>query len=501
VRYSFVVTYRLEAREWEDLGPLPGADKSAFGTVRLVQDETGFTAVAKLINRDDLAYREILLTEQAVRENVRNVVEMLDKGEHSDESRNRSWHVIVTPRADKSLAQHLRDSGGRLNVEQAIRVLRDVATSLEDIHKKVAVHRDIKPANILKYGEEWRLADFGIARAISESTGSQTWKGLGSAPYVAPETILGKTPTGATDVYSFGVMAFELLEGRLPFAGPGFVDSHLSDAPPSMSVDSPQLEAMVIECLAKEPKTRPTPIDIQKRLLNASGDKAAAGSRALAEVGVQLAHEEVTKQAEVARAEAEEAATLAHLSKAQREYASIIESTISEIRDVVSRAEVSRNTFRGSIDLLIELGSGSLQFATMSRTHEDWPGSFPILAYASVAVQTFADGDLKGSASSHSLWYCDPSKSGSFGWFEIAFASDMTGVSPCSVNPTDFGSRVNPSAAEVDISSMRGIDYVAPGDFLQDWLILFARAARGELDGTTHLRTNRADSINLSESF
>ena len=501
MRYPLDMTYKLEDQEWEDLGPLPGADKGGFGAVKLVKDSSGVPAVAKLIKKDDLAYREILLVEHAKLQNVRNVVEILDKGEHADDSGKGPWYVIVTPLADKSLSQHLREAGGRLSTEQAIRVLRDVATSMEDIHAKVAIHRDIKPANILKYGEEWRLADFGLARAISEATGTETWKGGGSWPYMAPEIFLNKTPTGATDVYSFGVMAFEILEGYLPFPGPTFGDAHLTEAPPLMSIESPQLEAMVIECLAKEPKTRPTPIQIQKRLLSASDDRAAAGSLALAEVGVVLAREEATEQARAARAEAEEATTLAHLAKAHKEYMSIIDSTIAEVASAVPRAEVTRNVNRGSIDLSIELGTGALQFANLSRTYEEWPGQFPVLAFATVSAQTYENGNSITFASSHSLWYCDPGLTGAFGWHEIAFDSDLTSVSPCSISPHDFGFRISPSSALVDTTSMREIDYVAPGAFLQDWLLLFANAARGALNGTTHLRANKVEPIEMTESF
>ncbi|MFE7560821.1 protein kinase [Kitasatospora sp. NPDC057500] len=88
---------------------------------------------------------------------ARNVVPVIDQGEHDGQ-----W-AIVMPRADKSLGQHLAESGGTLPLDEVVQVLRDVAAALADLDGDV-VHCDLKPANILLLDGVWCLADFGMAR-------------------------------------------------------------------------------------------------------------------------------------------------------------------------------------------------------------------------------------------------------------------------------------------------------------------------------------------------
>ena len=242
-------------REWI-VGEQIGA--GGFGRVHAVTSG-GDEAVAKFVPKDPGADRELLF---AKLDGVRNVVPVVDSGETTHE-----W-VLVMPRADKSLRQHLDEPGSGLDGSETVSVLRDIAAALVDLDGKV-VHRDLKPANVLLLDGSWCLADFGISRYAEATTAPDTQKFALSPPYAAPERWRNERASGATDVYSLGVIAYEMLAGSRPFPGPGledYRDQHLHNEPPPLEGVPTLLAALVEECLYKAPGARPTPANLARRL-------------------------------------------------------------------------------------------------------------------------------------------------------------------------------------------------------------------------------------------
>jgi serine/threonine protein kinase len=136
--------------------------------------------------------------------------------------RARAYWALVMPRADESLRDHLLNAGSALSPTDAIAILIDIASALlVELDGKV-VHRDLKPENVLFLDGAWRLSDFGISRYAEATTARDTQKYAMSAPYAAPERWRAERATGATDVYSLGVIAFEMLSGTRPFRGTKF---------------------------------------------------------------------------------------------------------------------------------------------------------------------------------------------------------------------------------------------------------------------------------------
>jgi serine/threonine-protein kinase len=172
----------------------------------------------------------------------------------------------------------LRES--RLPIDDAIRILHDVADALAYAHERGVVHRDIKPDNVLVSRRHAMVTDFGVAKALTVAArgtsdarlaggagGTTTGSGLaiGTPSYMAPEQAAGDPSTDhRADIYAFGVLAYELLAGRAPFTGrppSEILAAHIAELPQpieTLRADlPPALSALVTSCLAKRPSDRP----------------------------------------------------------------------------------------------------------------------------------------------------------------------------------------------------------------------------------------------------
>src|SRR5829696_3631625 len=157
---------------------------------------------------------------------------------------------------------------GELPVSEAIRVLREIALALAYAHDNGVVHRDIKPENILISGGSIVVTDFGVAKALTASSGSGvTTSGvaLGTPAYMAPEQATADpTIDYRADIYALGVVAYEILTGSTPFAGrspQATLAAHVTEAPDAIThrrATVPQMfAALIMSCLAKRPSDRP----------------------------------------------------------------------------------------------------------------------------------------------------------------------------------------------------------------------------------------------------
>jgi eukaryotic-like serine/threonine-protein kinase len=188
-----------------------------------------------------------------------NIVTVIDRGD--DDGRQYIVFEYVEGENLKELVLH----EGRLPVRRALELALAIADGLSFAHQRGLVHRDVKPQNILLNHEgEVKVTDFGIARSLHVEHGvTQTGAVLGTGEYLAPEQASGKTVSAATDVYSLGVVLWELLAGDVPFTGENFVAvalRHVNELPPDVRERrtdvSPRLAAAVDRALAKDPARR-----------------------------------------------------------------------------------------------------------------------------------------------------------------------------------------------------------------------------------------------------
>jgi serine/threonine-protein kinase len=187
-----------------------------------------------------------------------NIVTILDRGE--DEGRQFIVFELVEGR---TLAEVLHEEG-RLPVPRALEIAIQVARGLGFAHEQGLVHRDVKPQNvILNGGGRAKVTDFGIARSLEVQGVTQSGAVLGTSNYIAPEQASGRPVDRTTDVYSLGVVLFELLTGEVPFPGESFVAvamQHVSEPPPSVlevRQDVPVRVARAVDrALEKDPAER-----------------------------------------------------------------------------------------------------------------------------------------------------------------------------------------------------------------------------------------------------
>ncbi|HEX4519793.1 MAG TPA: protein kinase [Gaiellaceae bacterium] len=188
-----------------------------------------------------------------------NIVAVIDRGEYAG-----SPFIVLEYIPGENLKQ-LLGRQGPLPVERALELTIEIANGLAFAHQKGFVHRDVKPQNVLLNGKgEAKVTDFGIARPLEAKEGeTQTGTVLGTCDYISPEQAQGRHVDEHTDIYSLGIVLYELLTGAVPFTGENFVAvamQHINAPPPPVTLERPEVprrvEEAVERALAKDPGDR-----------------------------------------------------------------------------------------------------------------------------------------------------------------------------------------------------------------------------------------------------
>lgn len=173
-------------------------------------------------------------------------------------------YIVMRLMRGGTLADFIRQ--GPLPLERAADILMQVARGLSHAHKYGVIHRDLKPSNILfdTHGNAY-LSDFGLAKSLSVPDLTKPGNVVGTPAYVAPEALRGEPIDRRADVYSLGILAYEMLTGRLPFEATdnnimALMRKHLEEEPPRMrqfnQAIAPEVEAAVMKALRKDPAQR-----------------------------------------------------------------------------------------------------------------------------------------------------------------------------------------------------------------------------------------------------
>ena len=237
-----------------------------MATVYLAQDAKHDRQVALKVLRPELAAalgaerfpREIRIVAQFQHPHI---LSLYDSGEAQ------GFLYDVMPFVDGETLGDRMARERQLPVADTVRILREVADALSYAHARGVVHRDIKPANIMLSGRHALVTDFGVAKALSAAGGDKVTTvgmAIGTPYYMAPEQAMGEANIDArADIYALGIMGYEMLAGRLPFAAEtaqGILSAHVLEAPKDIRELRPGtpvvLAEAIMRCLAKNPADR-----------------------------------------------------------------------------------------------------------------------------------------------------------------------------------------------------------------------------------------------------
>jgi len=238
--------------------------RGGMGEVWRARDEVLNRPVAVKLLHDSLAgdqkaaerfRREALTAARISHPNMANVFDYIEEGGQPG--------IVMELVPGETLADRLARKK-KIPMRETVRITDDVLSALSAAHTAGIVHRDIKPANILLTpAGEVKVTDFGIARSLSDSSLTQTGTVMGTAHYSAPEQVRGESASPSSDIYSMGVVLFEMLTGDRPYSGDtpiAVAMARLSEDPPHPKELRPAipaaLDAVVMRALAREPGDR-----------------------------------------------------------------------------------------------------------------------------------------------------------------------------------------------------------------------------------------------------
>jgi serine/threonine-protein kinase len=440
-------TVRLNRGEWrydplKQLGSTGG-----FGSVYSGLDSKDREIAVKVlrVSAAEAGHREIRVADELIGKDYQHLVPVLDAGMDAA-----GTYYVVMAKAERTLDDLLGEVGA-VEEKEAVRILIDITAGLTELAG--LVHRDLKPGNVLFHEGRWKIADFGIARFVEESTSVNTLKDAMTWPYAAPEQWRLETVTKATDVYALGCIAVELLNGAAPFSGPDHEDyrrQHLNDAPPDISC-SPRLATLISMCLRKSPESRPTLKSVRAQLDSAL--KSAAGSGgALVAAGAAVAKEQASREREDLKARDETAY--------RRQIASEALAALKTMMDDLFEAIVADAPSSQRSERSIRLGSGKIHyeiaFPFIGRERFKESG-WDVASGAYVQVSQERPQYPNRSAN---FWFAKAPNEEGFRWWEISYMMPTS----ASRRPEPFGIKSDAELRDADLAASKLIQNVNFGN-------------------------------------
>jgi serine/threonine-protein kinase len=223
----------------------------AVKTIKLSEEGTGLSRPELLSRFQTEARAAGLLTHP-------NIVVVFDAGEEE------GLYYITMELVEGKSVQALLDAGHAFPLPRVLRIMEQTCNALHFAHERNVVHRDIKPANIMLTGDDTvKVTDFGTAKILQFGTVQQTAHVMGTPSYMSPEQVKGRAVDGRSDIFSLGVMLYEMITGEKPFPGQSITTViykivNEEPVPPRQLNPSihPGISAAVMRALAKEPEDR-----------------------------------------------------------------------------------------------------------------------------------------------------------------------------------------------------------------------------------------------------
>ena len=461
-----------------------------FGAVYAGLSPEGEPAALKLVPVGPHSDRERLVAPGV--SGQKNVLPIWAHGEWN------GHYVLAMPRAARSLYERLGELNGKpLSADEAMPILLDILSALNEIGgghaQEAVVHRDLKPSNVLEYDGEWCVADFGIARYADATTSTNTAKFAHTAPYTSPEQWRGDRTEPRTDIYSWAVIAVEMLTGQLPFPGPSeeeFKEQHLLEEPPALIGISDGLVALLKRCLAKRPAARDTAAELLRRLPTINETPSAPILEGLDRIELReverRTQDQVREDKAIALQERREDLAKDAANELNGIYSQLWATLYQRMPSIVEEP-VDLSTTASSLVTLIKHSDLEMRV----RLSESIPGpwhrvreSFDVIAMASIALRL--PRKTKGqTGSEYELWYCNPAGDDRYHWYEMAWSftnardNNVAWHDPKAMIPSDSYKLL--TSADLPWAVAMPLTLVDGTKFTEDWCAIVANAFEGHL--------------------
>jgi serine/threonine-protein kinase len=478
-----IVEITLPNNKWgydesKQLGPEGG-----FGIVyQGFSKDLGNLAIKKIkVSAQDEAHREIRIANKLLNKEYRNVIPFYDAGY----DKNTGQYFIVMPCAEKSLQDEINGLG-KIEEASSVLILLEIVSGLLEV--KEIIHRDLKPGNVLFHEGKWKIADFGIAKFVEESTSMRTLKGCLSPQYAAPEQWDMESLTNAVDIYSLGCIGIALLTGNPPFLGlqEEIKSQHLYHEPPQLPEISPRLNTLLRSMLRKIPANRPTADAVKSSLSQLSYQSMPSQEFAeLSRVASMISEEAARKEAEEIQQTREKIQREKIAKEAKTILNEIISDLFSKIQNYASNALIySKSGVRS-----IELGKAklSVDFSMFNTIPEDAfsRSRWNVITGAVIMVTQELNRPYEWGAN---LWYTNLGQTGGLNWWEIMYMTSPFLTPRKRFEPyaeTDLNLADKAGSNTMDIiqfgSVPKQIDFGNEEEFYKRWVNYLTSAVSGNL--------------------
>jgi serine/threonine-protein kinase len=423
---------KLNRGVWEIDTSSPLGSPGGFGEVFRGRGESGDVAIKRLkMTASHAAHRELQVGKSLSDRRLKYVVPIIDYGQDADSDR----YFLVMPICDRSLQDEIKHRG-RFTAGETIKILLAILSGLKEAQD--ITHRDIKPPNILMHDSVWKIADFGIAKFVEDSTSLETLRNSLTPLYAAPEQWQLKRPSGATDIYATGCIAHTLITGKPPFSG-DLRDQHLNIVPPLLNELPANVRSTVALMLRKNAESRPQldrcievflkAQEIDEQVTSGVGERMAEAVGVLA---IEQAKREANNRAKVERKQNRELIFIEAARELNQIKGRLFHEIKSHAENVMGKGGSDTGIVIGSAELIFDTTYGSLNFRGIKRSDSEESGgeagwgvhkrrsSWDFIALATISIKQNSHKSYKRSAN---IVFGKPNESSEYRWYEVAFWS------------------------------------------------------------------------------
>lgn len=489
---------RLPGAQWQYDDDFPLGKPGGFGEVFRGRGTEGDVAVKRLkINAGQAAHRELMIAQRLMQMSLSHVVPILDAGQDAESDR----YYLVMPVCEFSLQDIIDKANGAVDVDTAALVISSIIAGLSEVRD--ITHRDLKPANILYHDRKWKIADFGIAKFVEDSTSVETLRSCLTPTYAAPEQWRGDRPTNATDIYAFGCIIYTMLMGQPPFLGSidNIRENHLHSVPKSITNLPPRFAAFVSHMLRKPPNARPT-LERCFQVLSELKNPPRANSEKhllINDAAKLVAETEAQAEADRQAADALHRERVELFNDAKNELLIIRDHLFSRIKDSSESVRINdrRNQLKfGRAELEFSREAGMIdEFVARGHAREQQPyhnTGWDVLAWSMICVRCHNSSQRSPYTWSASLLFVDRKNGMGFRWYEVSFWTLSQ-----SRRDEPFGLEGYEDDIDLALSNIMHTVNVAYGplpidgedeeSFIVRWIGLVAKAAMGKLSRPTSM--------------